>query len=113
MYVTAYIFGYLVCWINILVWTAYFDRYPPSGGFPTRVSWWSLEKSDTRGRILREIQLMLIPVAFLMSIGPLFAPFAALPLAQQVSFAPQRSQSVADIDFSGNGLTFVILLKEK
>ena len=56
---------------------------------------------------------MLIPVAFLMSIGPLFAPFAALPLAQQVSFAPQRSQSVADIDFSGNGLTFVILLKEK
>ena len=87
MHVTAYIFGYLVCWINILVWTAYFDRYPPSGGFPTRVSWWSLRISDTRGRILRQIQLMLILVAFLMSIGPLFAPIAALPLAQQVSLA--------------------------
>ena len=73
MHVTAYIFGYCVCWINILVWTAYFDRVPPSGGFPTRVS--------------RQIQLILIPVAFLMSVGPLFGPSAALSFAQQVGLA--------------------------
>jgi hypothetical protein len=86
--ITAYIFGYCVCWINILVWTAYFDRYPPSGGFPTRVFWWSLRISDTRGRILRQIiQLMLIPVAFLMSVGPLSTPPVSLALAQQVSLA--------------------------
>ena len=30
---------------------------------------------------------MLIPVAFLMSVGPLFSPFAALQLAQQVGLA--------------------------
>jgi len=83
--VTAYIFGYCLCWLNILVWISYFDKYPPSGG-SARVSWGSLRTtiSDTRGRILSRMQLILIPVAFLMSVGPLFVPFAALPLAQQV-----------------------------
>ena len=67
------------------MWTAYFDRYPPSGGFPTRVFWRGLRISDTR--VFRQIQLMLIPVAFLMSVGPLFGPSAALSFAQQVGLA--------------------------
>jgi len=34
---------------------------------------------------------MLIPVAFLMSAGPLFAPIAALPFAQQASLTYPRN----------------------
>ena len=58
---------------------------------------------------------MLIPVAFLMSVGPLFAPFAALPLAEQVSltYTPRINNQLLTRIFSGNGLTFVILLQEK
>lgn len=58
---------------------------------------------------------MLIPVAFVMSVGPVFSPFAALPLAQQVGLAhiPEIIIRDADIYFSGNGLIFVIHLKEK
>jgi len=43
---------------------------------------------------------MLIPVAFLMSIGPLFAPIAALPLAQQVSLSYPRNNNQLLISIS-------------
>ncbi|KIM36091.1 hypothetical protein M413DRAFT_20642 [Hebeloma cylindrosporum] len=101
--VATYIYGYCVCWLNILVWTAYFDRYPPSGGFPKRVSCSSLRTviRETRGRILRQIQVLLLPVAFLMCAGPLFVPFAALPLAQQWQWTHFCDSFAGEVILSG------------
>ena len=78
-----HIFGYCVGFVNALVWTEFFDRHLVSNG---PLPWQYDAISGSRRRILRVIQLALIPV-FLA--GPLFSPFAALPLAQQVRLNPK------------------------
>ena len=81
-----YVSGYVVCVINILVWTSYFEL----------VKWWKICERTTASSmdklykkfikyLSRTFHLTIVlPIAFAMCAGPLFAPFAGLPLAQQV-----------------------------
>ncbi|KAF8967420.1 hypothetical protein BDZ97DRAFT_1916712 [Flammula alnicola] len=82
--VALYIYGYCVCCVNILVWTTYYGRgYRWTGKFGTFLSNWRECLSERQRATLRAVHFMLIPLAFIMCAGPLFSPFAALPLAQQ------------------------------
>ena len=72
--------------INILVWTSYFEL----------VRWWKNREMTTASPtdklyeksikyLNRTFHLAIVlPIAFVVCAGPLFAPFAGLPLAQQV-----------------------------
>ena len=76
----------MVCVINILVWTSYFEL----------VRWWKAREMTTVSLmdkiykkfinyLSRTLHLTIVlPIAFAMCAGPLFAPYAGLPLAQQV-----------------------------
>ncbi|EDR03024.1 uncharacterized protein LACBIDRAFT_307555 [Laccaria bicolor S238N-H82] len=83
--ISLYVNGYMVCVINILVWTSYFEH----------VRWWKTRETMAASPIdklyktsikymKRTLHLIIVlPIAFAMCAGPLFAPFAGLPLAQQ------------------------------
>ena len=71
--------GYLVGCINTLVWSTYY----------TRISEWfrSTNIPTALRRLVTIFNLMIVlPVGIFMCIGPLFSPFAALPLSQQVLY---------------------------
>jgi hypothetical protein len=74
-----YVAGYLVCCINIVVWTNYY----------TRISRW-LRSSDISPSLRRLVKIanltIILPVGIFMCVGPLFSPFAALSLSQQVLY---------------------------
>lgn len=74
-----------MCVINILVWTSYFEL----------VRWWKSRettKASPMDKLYKQFikylsrtfhLTIVLPIAFVMCAGPLFAPFAGLPLAQQ------------------------------
>lgn len=89
--VATYAYGYCICWLNILVWTAYFD-------------WcfdWYRRSGRTSNAWGRSLQLLLIPLAFLMCIGPFFAPIAALPLAQQRQWTHSCNSFAGEVILDG------------
>ncbi|KIJ93497.1 hypothetical protein K443DRAFT_12838 [Laccaria amethystina LaAM-08-1] len=83
--ISLYVSGYMVSTINILVWTSYFEL----------VRWWNRRETTTASLmdklyekfikyLNRAFHLTIVlPIAFAMCAGPLFSPFAGLPLAQQ------------------------------
>jgi len=76
----------MVCLINILVWTSYFEL----------VRWWNPRETTTASQmdklyenLIKHLNrafhlIIVLPIAFVMCAGALFAAFAGLPLAQQV-----------------------------
>ena len=106
----------MVCIINILVWTRYFEL----------VRWWKTRGTMTASPMDKLYQkfikylnrtfhfAIVLPVAFVMCAGPLFAPFAGLPLAQQVRRnAFTRIPLLTRYAYSTNGRTSVTPSREK
>ena len=111
-----YVIGYMVCIINILVWTSYFEL----------VRWWNTREMTTVSPmdklyekfikyLNRTFHLtVVLPIALVMCAGPLFAPFAGLPLAQQVRRdAFTRIPLLTICTYSTNGRTSVTPSREK
>ena len=75
-----------MCVVNILVWSRYFEL----------VRWWKTRETMTVSPMEKLYEksikylnrtfhlTIVLPIAFVMCAGPLFAPFAGMPLAQQV-----------------------------
>ncbi|KAJ3506807.1 hypothetical protein NLJ89_g6663 [Agrocybe chaxingu] len=83
--VAMYVYGYCICYINIYIWTVFYDgNYSLSGKFGSWLSSLKETLSHRQRNLLHALKLMIIPLAFVMCCGGLFIPFAALPLAQQV-----------------------------
>ena len=70
--------GFLVGCLNTLVWTTYFSKIS---------AWLRLAHLSTpMRRSVKIVNLVVIlPIGIFLCVSPLFSPFAALPLAQQVS----------------------------
>ena len=88
---SVYAVGYFVGCLNILVWTTYLARISP---------WLRLAvMSIPLRRLIKLLNLaVVLPIGIFMCVGPFFAPFAALPLAEQV-FAGTDPMSCADLSF--------------
>jgi hypothetical protein len=86
-----YAVGYFVGCLNILVWTTYFAR----------ISAW-LRLADMSIPLRRLVKLfnlaVFFPIGIFICVGPFFAPFAALPLAEQV-FTSTAPASCTDLSF--------------
>ena len=107
----------MVCIINILVWTSYFEL----------VRWWNTREMTTASPmdklyekfikyLNRTLHLIVVlPIALVMCAGPLFAPYAGLPLAQQVRRNVFTRIPLLTIHtaYSTNGRTSVIPSREK
>ena len=106
----------MVCIINILVWTSYFEL----------VRWWNTREMTTASPVDKLYEkfikylkrtfhlIVVLPIAFVMCAGPLFAPYAGLPLAQQVRrHAFTRITLLTIHAYSTNGLTSVTPSREK
>ena len=106
----------MVCIINILVWTSYFEL----------VRWWNTREMTTASPmdklhekfikyLKRTFHLtVVLPIAFVMCAGPLFAPYAGLPLAQQVRRHVFTRITLLKIHaYSTNGRTSVTPSREK
>jgi len=80
-----HIYGYCICCVNIVIWTRYYEKSIQQGvnqgDLPLH---WREHLSDRQRTMLRWLKYTTIPVAFIMCVGPLFSPLAALPLAQEV-----------------------------
>ena len=85
MCLSVYIYGYCICCLNILIWTHYYEKSHQQvvnqGDLPLH---WREHLNDRQRAMLRWLKYATIPVAFIMCVGPLFSPLAALPLAQEV-----------------------------
>jgi len=106
----------MICLVNLLVWTSYFEL----------VRWWNPRETTTAPQmdkfyekfikyLNRAFHLTIVlPIAFAMCAGPLFAPFAGLPLAQQVRRnAFTRIPQLKIRTYSTNGRTSVTPSREK
>lgn len=106
----------MVCVINILVWISYFEL----------VRWWNPRETTTASPMDKLYEkfikyfnrafhlTIILPIAFAMCAGPLFAPFAGLPLAQQVRRNAFTRIPLSTIHtYSTNGRTSVTPSREK
>jgi hypothetical protein len=106
----------MVCVINILVWTSYFEL----------VRWWNPRERTTGSpmdklyeKFIKHFNrvfhlTILLPIAFAMCAGPLFSPFAGLPLAQQVRRNPfTQIPRLTVHTYSTNGRTSAVTSREK
>ncbi|CAA7259345.1 unnamed protein product [Cyclocybe aegerita] len=86
--VAMYTYGYCICYVNIYIWTVFYDgNYSLTGKFGSWLSCLRETLSHRQRNLLRALKFMIIPLAFVMCCGGLFIPFAALPLAQQYQWS--------------------------
>ncbi|TFK32695.1 hypothetical protein BDQ12DRAFT_707569 [Crucibulum laeve] len=100
--VTLYIFGYCVCCVNILVWISYFDRLH-AWVHPATFARGYAETTCIfkRSSVYCLNILFILPIAIVMCFGPLFSPFAALPLSQQYQWMHICDKFPAEVILEG------------
>ncbi|KAF9035925.1 hypothetical protein BJ165DRAFT_1615332 [Panaeolus papilionaceus] len=107
--VALYIYGYCVCCVNLLAWTHWLDQHAEGKNKQGHSNSYLRHTSLKWPRISRVLSVALTICIlfgeFIMSAGPIFAPPAALPLAQQWQWthfcASHNFSSYAILDGAG------------
>ncbi|KAF8166707.1 hypothetical protein BJ912DRAFT_1002156 [Pholiota molesta] len=108
--ISMYIYGYCLCYVNVWFWSLFYhgtganipspSLWPLSTlcEHPKTSTWFDKRRKDYPLRFLR---IVLAPVALITCAGPLFAPFAALPLAQQWQWTHACDSFAGEVELQG------------